>query len=571
MKRTRASFIALSALISSCSGGSLDENQTSVGRERQSEGAIVVDAGALRQPISGFGASSAWTGGNLTLAMADLLFSREQGIGLSLLRVHIQPDGKTTETPTARLAVERGVTVWASPWSPPGEWKTSGTDTNGGSLLPEYYQAWADRLVDFVETTEAQGIPLFALSAQNEPNWVAEWETCEYTPEELHTFIRDYLGPTLRSESPATKLMAPESANWNSLAQYANPLLADPDTSALLDIVAVHAYGGVPYTYQPALDAGKELWETEISYDQGEGIVATLETARQIQRHLVVANVNAFHYWWLVGNAEGGGLTANGELTPQAHGLAHYSKFIRPGFVRLDVPYPAVAGLTLSAYTNPVDGQVVVVAVNETETSLPQHFHFENTTALEIEPWLTTAAAPLTKQPRVPYTAEFDYSLTPLSVTTLIVTNEPESPAAGGSGGSGTAGQSGAAGEAGAPANGGEGGSVEATGGNAGNPSEGGAPTEPNPGTGGTGDPPAAGGEDSSGDGGEPSLPEPSDGGVGAAAGSTGEGSAGGRRVPAPYSACLCAAPGKPVNPGTNAWAMLPLFALLLRRRRSPV
>jgi glucuronoarabinoxylan endo-1,4-beta-xylanase len=79
---------------------------------------VVVDLTTHYQQIDGFGASSAWTAPNLSDAMADQFYSPDTGIGLSLLRIQIKPDGTTAELGTAKKAVARGVKVWASPWSP---------------------------------------------------------------------------------------------------------------------------------------------------------------------------------------------------------------------------------------------------------------------------------------------------------------------------------------------------------------------------------------------------------------------------------------------------------------------
>ncbi|HYQ17425.1 MAG TPA: glycoside hydrolase, partial [Polyangiaceae bacterium] len=247
-----------------CSSAEPEQTNGSVASAIGTPAKLTIDVSAQHQRITGFGASSAWTGGNISDAQADQFFSPDTGIGLSMLRVHIAPDGTTIEVPTARKAVARGVAVWAAPWSPPGDWKTSGTETDGGSLLPERYQDWADRLVAFVGSMKKAGVPLVALSAQNEPNWAAEWETCVYTPEDLVTFVGSYLGPALDQASPSTKLISPETIDWGTLSQFADPLLADPDASAALDVVAVHHYGGSPYAYDAP---GKELWETEVSYD----------------------------------------------------------------------------------------------------------------------------------------------------------------------------------------------------------------------------------------------------------------------------------------------------------------
>src|SRR5690606_17431835 len=160
----------------------------------------------------------AWNAQSFNDIEADLLFSRELGLGLSLLRLRIAPTGTTWEQGAAPKAHQRGAKIWAAPWSPPGEWKTNGADLNGGSLLPEHYQDWAERLALFAKNKQLEGVPLLGISAQNEPDWIADWETCEWTPQQLVTFIKDHLGPTLREQAPGTALIAPEAANWDSLA-----------------------------------------------------------------------------------------------------------------------------------------------------------------------------------------------------------------------------------------------------------------------------------------------------------------------------------------------------------------
>src|SRR5262245_26351076 len=94
-----------------------------------------LDLAVTYQHIDGFGASSAWTANSLSDAAADQFFSVDTGIGLSLLRIQIKPEGNTLELATAQKAVARGAKVWAAPWSPPGEWKDNGSAKNGGSLL----------------------------------------------------------------------------------------------------------------------------------------------------------------------------------------------------------------------------------------------------------------------------------------------------------------------------------------------------------------------------------------------------------------------------------------------------
>jgi len=525
---------------------------------------FVVDTAAVRQRITGFGASSAWTGDMISPETADLLFSPDTGLGLSLLRMHIAPDGTTTETNTALLAVQRGVKVWAAPWSPPGEWKTSGTDTNGGSLLPDYYQSWADRLAGFVTSEADAGVPLMALSSQNEPNWTATWETCTYTPDDLNTFIRDYLAPTLAAASPKTKLLAPETIDWSTLATFADPLLADPATNAALGIVAVHDYGGVPFDYSAAAASGKELWETEVSYDSATGVTAALETAREMELHLVDGNVNAFHYWWLIGDDTGGGLLVDGAPTPQAYGFAHYSKFVRPGFVRLDTPSAVPAGVSMSAFYQPNTNRTVIVAVNENDTPVDLSIRYTGVAASSVDVWITNANASLAEQPLVPFTTPFAYSLSPESVTTLVTIDDGStSTQNGGAGGepgeAGTTGDGGGApnggagSDAGAPATGGTGGSSShASGGTAAKPPASHHPTS------------SAGSTSTSGTSAEGGAGELPDGGVSEDGGTA-------RRVPGYYSPCLCSLPGGGGGGGgggsVNAAPLVALVGFWARRR----
>ena len=555
-KRAVALFLAATG----CAQPSHFESPLAVTADRATSApALIIDRALRKQHITGFGASSAWTGGSISPATADLFFDVDRGLGLSLLRMHIAPDGTTSETNTAKLAVARGVKVWAAPWSPPGEWKTSGTDTNGGSLLPEHYQDWADRLTAFVNSQSAAGVPLMALSAQNEPNWKATWESCVYSAADLTTFVRDYLAPTIARDCPGVKVLTPETIDWNTLSGFAGPLLADPASAAAVDIVAVHDYGGVPFAYTAPADNGKEFWETEVSYDDQDGVLAALETAVQIHRHLTTGSVNAFHYWWLIGDASsGGGLLVDGALVPQAYALGHYSKFVRPGYVRLDVPAEPASGVSTSAYVDPDSGRIVIVAVNENTSAVDLGLHFAGTPPVALVPWLTTADVSLTAQATVAVSDPLSYSLPAQSITTLVTSDDlaPSDSGEGGqanqpdeSAGMSAAGASGAAGEVSIPMG------------------SGGSSTQGSGGTGST----------RPGHGGTTSGPR---GGSGGSAGTTSEGGAndeldagvedgGARHVPGKYYACLCRLPGGDRGHGAEALPVVALVAVLAGRRRS--
>ncbi len=109
--------------------------------------------------------------------------------------------------------------VLLSPWSPPWQWKTpplrqkndasayGGQETdasarpsrnNGGSLKPEFYGAWANYLVKYIQGYLDEGIPVTMLSVQNESAAATPWDSCVWTGEQEKVFLRDHLFPALR-------------------------------------------------------------------------------------------------------------------------------------------------------------------------------------------------------------------------------------------------------------------------------------------------------------------------------------------------------------------------------------
>jgi glucuronoarabinoxylan endo-1,4-beta-xylanase len=387
---------------------------------------VTVTTGQRYQHISGFGASSAWHTTPPSDPDADALFSVTSGAGLSMLRIRIAPDGTTWETSTARKAIERGARVWAAPWSPPGAWKTNGSDINGGKLKPEFYQAWADRLASFASSMSSAAIDLSYISAQNEPGWVANWETCEWTPAELLTFIRDFLGPALAARGVSTPILAPESNDWIVLRSFADPLLSDSAAARYLGVIAVHAYGGTPFAYTAPAERGKELWETEMSVSTvGTGIASGLDVARSMHDHLTVASVNAWHYWWIsdTNASAAGALIQAGVVTKRLWVMGNYSRFVRPGSYRIGAAVQGGSGATnllVSAFRNEGAGQVIVVAVNTGGQAVQAQFTLTDGRVDSVTPWVTSQTLDLAAQTPVGSGSSFVYDLPAQSVTTFV-------------------------------------------------------------------------------------------------------------------------------------------------------
>jgi len=424
-RRVAAAGVALAVLAAGCfSSGDRPDRMPPPPPEP-----VLIDLTHHEQRIDGFGASSAWTANNITDAEADLLFSptAANGIALSLLRVQIKPEGVTQEMGTARKAFARGAAVWAAPWSPPGAWKTTGTTTGGGFLKPEYRQDWADRLAAFAQTMTAE-VPLMALSVQNEPGFVETWDTCQWEPASLVEFVRDYLGPALAARGLSTPVMAPETQNWGLFDSYASAFAADAGAMQYLGFFAAHNYGGSPHTVDAVQATGKPVWQTEVSDSTplDAGMDSALKYAEMIHHNLVAGRVSAWHYWWLrptTGESTNSALLAAGQLTRRAYVMGNWSRFVRPGALRVAASETPQAYVFVTAFIDPATRQLAVVVINKAAYQVEQSFTIAGGAVAEVTPWLTSAGTALQSQPAVPVIdGGFNVELPARSVTTFVAT-----------------------------------------------------------------------------------------------------------------------------------------------------
>ena len=139
-------------------------------------------------------------------------------------------------------AGDQPIKLLASPWSPPAWMKTNGQMTGGGKLKPEYRDAWARYYCRYIDEYEKEGIPIWGLTVQNEPDATQRWESCRYTAEEERDFVRDYLGPTLhRSGRQDVKLIVWDH-NRDLLFDRASCVFDDPKASKYVWGAGFHWY-----------------------------------------------------------------------------------------------------------------------------------------------------------------------------------------------------------------------------------------------------------------------------------------------------------------------------------------
>lgn len=365
--------------------------------------------------------------------MAEQFFSVEKGLGLSLLRVQIRSDGMTSELGTVDAAVSYGVKVWATPWTPPSDLKTSGTN-NDGSLIAANYDVWAKTLADFAASMQERGTPLIGLSAQNEPDFDADWDACTYSAQELATFTADHLAPALAARAPDVKIIAPETADWESLEEYADAILDQPSLADRLLAIATHDYGGAPFELTRAAEAGQELWMTETSDNNKNadtGMKSAITIASKIHAALTRANASAWHHWWLLPRTDQGipdtnaGLTdPKLNLTKRAYALGQFSRFIRPDYVRVESNNQLALQVLGSAYQNSDHSQLVLVFVSDRSDAISQIVSVPGEHFVSTQLWVTDAKHSLERandDPEITSRGEqLKFDLPPNSVVTVV-------------------------------------------------------------------------------------------------------------------------------------------------------
>jgi glucuronoarabinoxylan endo-1,4-beta-xylanase len=365
---------------------------------------LPINGQSTLQNIQGFGGSSAWYGASLKEEQLSLFYDSKNPnyLGLTFLRIRITPDGDTFELKTAQTAQAMGAVVWGSPWTPPAEWKTNKAINNGGSLRREFYERYAHQQANFIFKMKDKGVDIRYLSVQNEPDYVAPWETNLFSPEEFAYFSGKFLGPILKKRGVTTTLLGPEASGLGHFKKYAAAIAADADAAQYIQVLATHDYDhGHPMTPENACKQyNKPVWMTEVFVSEPaskDTMDWGIETAKKIHRGLVNGRMNAWHYWWLLpgpGSSAEGLLDDKGNLSIRGHALAHYAKFVRPGARMLNLNSSLITrDLLLSAYIHTGMKQVVLVAINPTTSLLTQNIGMQNIKTGRMRGFVTNANA----------------------------------------------------------------------------------------------------------------------------------------------------------------------------------
>lgn len=402
--------------------------------------AILVDPKKRFQRIEGFGGafteSTAVTLGKMSESVrAEVVgayFDPGQGHGYSLCRTHMNScdfsvgnyaccdtDGDTglesfhldrekqALLPLIQQAIRaagRPVKLFVSPWSPPAWMKTTGKMNNGGKLKPEFQQAWAQYYCRFIKELEREGVPVWGLTVQNEPEAVQTWDSCVYTPAEECDFIRDYLGPTLESEGLGRLKLIIWDHNRDRAVHRAKAVYDDPEAARYVWGLGFHWYS------QSCFDNIRlihDAWpDKELLFTEGcqEGGPTTGSwAAGERYGESIISDLNRWTTGWVDWNLvldEKGGPNHVGNFCsapilcdtvkdeilyqPSYFYIGHFSRTIRPGAERILCASTHDA-LEVTAARNQ-DGSVAVVVMNRTESPMDFTLNFEDLAAAVTSP-----------------------------------------------------------------------------------------------------------------------------------------------------------------------------------------
>ena len=357
---------------------------------------VNVDVTEEHQVIRGFGGMvhNEWQGGGgLSDADAKLAFGTGDGqIGLNTLRIPVYANSNSfnKEVNAAKSAKKYAgddFILYATPWTSP----YAGANQHMSS---SNYQKYVDHLNSFNDYMKNQGVPLYAISISNEPDWCGEW-AC-WSADEIYNFTKGYADKMRKN---GVKVISTESFRYDK--NLYNKVLNDANALKNWDILGAHFYasdrrtGDDFFQYSLADQKGVERWMTEhYTESQGSGnywrtitntgdqanqnkrdTVNAMDVAYEIHRAMVVGNFNQYTWWYIrrcyglimekdFGNKLQVSSNEIGKVSKRGYVMSQFARFIRPGAVRVGATAKPEANLFASAYKSAGGDSVIVVLVN---------------------------------------------------------------------------------------------------------------------------------------------------------------------------------------------------------------
>ncbi|MGB2862107.1 MAG: glycoside hydrolase family 30 beta sandwich domain-containing protein [Sedimentisphaerales bacterium] len=397
--------------------------------------AVVVDGARRYQTIEGFGTCLiAWSGRFRELYRTEE-FQRiyVEGVGCNMLRVNMW--GPTFEKPTEdfmqircedfdmeanggrpQIFVDFGrgilklnpdIKIIGTVWSPPSWMKVnkSITDKKSGAIRaggygeftnrvdPKYFRHFCKWMVEYVKLHEKLGVPFYAVSPGNEVQFTQSFESCVWDGRDYAVIII-MLRKMLNAEGYGhVKTFGPETMTSHlydgGTGSYVKAIKDNPGALAALDVFASHGYEDGVKTEMSATsslrfwdlikDTGKPFWITE-GGTGGHDWPAPIQKGigNALHNALVAGNCSAFVPWQITENRKNTHcIMLMSEYTPKTYTAMHYSRFIRPGAVRIEAQ-PGFGDVQVGAFLHKESGELAIVAINPTEQEQALNLAFKN-------------------------------------------------------------------------------------------------------------------------------------------------------------------------------------------------
>ncbi len=293
------------------------------------------------------------------------------------------------------LAIQPHISILASPWSAPS-WMKSNQLPKAGSLMPEWYQAYAQYFVHYVQAMGAQGIPIRAVTMQNEPLNPHNTPSMVMTAAEEGEFLKTALGPAFRKAGMATEIILYDH-NCDR-PDYPLEILADPAAAQYATGSGFHLYGGKveAMTDVHVAHPEKNIYFTEqmVTQDDNRQPFKIAESTSRVivgatrnwSRNVLLWNLAADPSYGPHTNDGGcpvcqGAITLDGDQVTRNlafYTMAHVSRFVRPGSVRIQSASTAAELLPNVAFQTPDHKTVLLVANPSKEAqsfSVQSHAH----------------------------------------------------------------------------------------------------------------------------------------------------------------------------------------------------
>jgi glucosylceramidase len=316
----------------------------------------------------------------------------------------------------AKAISKEGFKIIASPWSCP-PWMKDNKKYVGGKLLPEFNDAFALYFSKYLNAYKKEGIDIWGLTVINEPHGNGNnWESTLFSPKEMTDFVTNHMGPKLEKDGWGNVKILGYDQNRAGIKEWANEMYKDENTSKYFDGMAIHWYEStyevfpedLQYAHNKAInkhlietegciDSEIPHWQDDAWYWKKEATDWGWDWASEKDKHLhpKYAPVNRYAVdiigclnnwvdgwidWNMVLDKQGGPNwfknwcvapvivdDKNDEVyfTPLYYTMAHFSKFMRPGAVKIGCKITN-NDLMATAVKNP-DGTIAIAIFNPTE------------------------------------------------------------------------------------------------------------------------------------------------------------------------------------------------------------